>query len=99
MPKKLNFGSPNLTKQKKKPRNTAKCHTKKNPRNTTKCHNIFTIFFLFPTVVGLRLILLFYFLCPQHFHRKFLVKIINGFKIMQKKKKKQKKLAKQENCV
>ena len=46
VPKKLNFGSPNLTKQKKKPRNTTKCHTKKNPRNTTKCHNIFTIFFI-----------------------------------------------------
>ena len=61
VPKKMNFGSPNLTKQKKKPRNTTKCHTKKNPKNTTKCHNIFIIYFLFPTVVGLSLILLFYF--------------------------------------
>ena len=42
----MNFGSPNLTKQKKKLKNTAKCHTKKNPRNTTKYHNIFTIFFI-----------------------------------------------------
>ena len=42
----MNFGSPNLTKQIKKPRNTTKCHTKKNPRNTTKCHNIFAIFFI-----------------------------------------------------
>ena len=30
----MNFGSPNLTKQKKK------------PRNTTKCNNIFAIFFI-----------------------------------------------------
>ena len=42
----MNFGSPNLTKQKKKLKNTAKCHTKKNPRNTTKYHNIFAIFFI-----------------------------------------------------
>ena len=46
MPKKRNFGSPNLTKQKNKLKNTAKCHTKKNPRNTTKYHNIFAIFFI-----------------------------------------------------
>ena len=42
----MNFGSPNLTKQKKKFKNTTKCHTKNNPRNTTKFHNIFTIFFI-----------------------------------------------------
>ena len=42
----MNFGLPNLTKQKKKPRKTTKYHTKKNPKNTTKCHNIFTIFFI-----------------------------------------------------
>ena len=46
VPKTMNFGSPNLTKQKKKSRNTTKCHTKKNTRNTTKCHNIFAIFFI-----------------------------------------------------
>ena len=32
----MNFGLPNLTKQKKK----------KKPRNTTKCHHIFSIFFI-----------------------------------------------------
>ena len=42
----MNFGLPNLTKQKKKLRKTTKCQTKKNPRNTTKCHNIFAIFFI-----------------------------------------------------
>ena len=42
----MNFGSPNLIKQKKKPKNTTKCYTKNNPRNTTKCHNIFAIFFI-----------------------------------------------------
>ena len=42
----MNFGLPKMTKQKKKPWNTTKCHTKKNPRNTTKCHNIFSIFFI-----------------------------------------------------
>ena len=41
----MNCGLPNLTKQKKKPRKTTKCHTKKNRRNTSKCHNIFAIFF------------------------------------------------------
>ena len=46
VPKTMNFGLPNLTKQKKKPRKTTKCHIKKNPRNTTKCHNIFAIFFI-----------------------------------------------------
>ena len=46
VPKTMNFGLPNLTKQKKKHRNTTKCHTKKNHRNTTKCHNIFAIFFI-----------------------------------------------------
>ena len=34
----------------------------------------FLQYFLFPTVVGLSLILLFYFLCPQHFHSKSSVK-------------------------
>ena len=42
----MNFGLPNLTKQKKKPRKKTKCHTKKNPRNSIKCHNIFAIFFI-----------------------------------------------------
>ena len=70
MPKTMNFGLPNLTKQKKKPRKTTKCHAKKNPRNTSKCHNIFAIFFLFPAVVGLSLILLFYLLHRQYFHNK-----------------------------
>ena len=42
----MNFGSPNLIKQKKKPKNTTKCYTKNNPRNTTKYHNIFAIFFI-----------------------------------------------------
>ena len=46
VPKTMNFGLPNLTKQKKKSRKTTKCHIKKNPRNTTKCHNIFAIFFI-----------------------------------------------------
>ena len=42
----MNFSLPNLTKQKRKPRKTTKCHIKKNPRKTTKCHNIFAIFFI-----------------------------------------------------
>ena len=46
VPKTMNFGLPNLTKQKKKPRKATKCHTKKNPRNITKCYNIFAIFFI-----------------------------------------------------
>ena len=65
----MNFGSPNLTKQKKKPKNATKCHTKNNPRNTTNV-TTFSQYFLFPTVVGLSLILLFYFLCQQHFYSK-----------------------------
>ena len=35
MPKTTNFGLTNFTKQKKKPRNTTKCHTKKKFRNIT----------------------------------------------------------------
>ena len=42
----MNFGLPNLTKQKTKLRNTTKFHTKKKFRNTIKCHNIFAIFFI-----------------------------------------------------
>ena len=87
----MNFGLPNLTKQKNKPRKTTKCHTKKNPRNTTKCHNIFTNFFLFPATVGLSLILLFYFLCPQNFHKKFQMKNYYWFKNYALKKKKTKR--------
>ena len=69
MHKTMNFGSLNLTKQKKEPRNTTKCHTKKNPRNTTKCHNIFTIFFISSYGRSQFDILLFYFLRLQHFHK------------------------------
>ena len=47
MPKTVNFGSPSLTKPKKK------------PRNTTKYHNIFTISF-FPAMVGLSLVFYFF---------------------------------------
>ena len=92
----MNFGSPNLTKQKKKPRNTTKCHTKKNPRNTTKCHNIFTII-LFPAMVGLSLILLFYFLRPQYFHNKSQVKNYYWFQNYALKQTNEKTT--QENCL
>ena len=65
VPKTMNFGSPNLTKQKKKkkPRNTTKCHTKKNPKNTTKYHNIFAIFFI-SNCGRSQFDILFYFLRP-----------------------------------
>ena len=46
MAKYINFGLPNLTKKKKKPRNITKCHTKKKLRNTIKCQNFFAIFFI-----------------------------------------------------
>ena len=42
----INFGLPNLTKKKKKPRNVTKCHTKKKLKNTIKCQNFFAIFFI-----------------------------------------------------
>ena len=59
----MNFGLPNLTKQKKK-------------RNLGTQQNVttFSQYFLFPAMVGFNLILLFYFLHPQHFHGKSLVK-------------------------
>ena len=46
VPKTMNFGLLNLTKQKKKSRNTTKCHTKNKFRNITKHHNILVIFFI-----------------------------------------------------
>ena len=67
MPKIMSFGLLNFTKQKKKPRNTTKCHTKKKFRNTTKCHNIFAIFFIFSCGRPQFDILLFYFFTSTTF--------------------------------
>ena len=43
----MNFGLPNLTKQKKKPRKTTKCHTKKNPRTQQNVTTFSQIFFFY----------------------------------------------------
>ena len=67
VPKTMNFGLPNLTKQKKRNLGTQ--------QNVTT----FSQYFLFPAIVGLSLILLFYFLRPQHFHSKSMVKIYYWF--------------------
>ena len=84
----MNFGSPNLTKQKKKPRNTTKCHTKKNPRNTTKCHNIFATFFISNCGRSQFYILLFYFFTSIAFLQKILdEKLLLVLKLCIKKKK------------
>ena len=92
----MNFGSPNLTKQIKKPRNTTKCHTKKNPRNTTKCHNIFTIFFISNYGRSQFDIIILIFTSIAFSQRIFGEKLLLVLKLCIKKKKKK---TTQENCV
>ena len=72
----MNFGLPNLTKQKTKKKSLGRQQnvTQKRILGTQQNVKTFSQFFLFPTMVGLSLILLFYFLHPQHFHGKSLVK-------------------------
>ena len=87
MPKIMNFGLLNFTKQKKKPRNTTKCHTKKKFRNTTKCHNIFAIFFIFSCGRPQFDILLFYFFTSTTFSQYILgEKLLLVLKLRIKKK-------------
>ena len=78
VPKTMNFGSPNLTKQKKN-LETQQSVTQKRILGTQQNITIFLQYFLFPAIVGLSLILLFYFLYLQHFHNKFLVKYYYWF--------------------
>ena len=99
MPKIMNFGLLNFTKQKKKPRNTTKCHTKKKFRNTTKCHNIFAIFFIFSCGRPQFDILLFYFFTSTTFSQYILgEKLLLVLKLRIKKKNTNKKTT-QENCA
>ena len=75
----MNFGSSNLTKQKKK------------PRNTTICHNIFAIFFISSCGRSQFDILLFYFLTFTTFSQQILdEKILLVLKLCIKKKTKNK---------
>ena len=69
----MNFGSPNLTKQKKS-LGTQQNVTQKRILGTQQNVTTFSQYFLFPTVVGLSLILLFYFLHSQYFYSKFSMK-------------------------
>ena len=64
----MNFGSPNLTKQKKKKSlRTQQNVTQKRIIGTHQNVTTFSQYFLFPTVVGLSLILLFYFFMSTSF--------------------------------
>ena len=99
VPKTMNFGLPNLTKQKNKFRNTTKCHTKKNPRNTTKCHNIFAIFFI-PSYGRSQFDIIILFFMSIAFSQLILgEKLLLVLKLCIKKKIKTNKKTTQENCV
>ena len=88
----MNFGLLNLTKQKKKSRNTTKCHTKKKFRNITKRHFIFVIFFISNCGRSQFDILLFNFYVHSIFHNKILgKKLLLVLKLCIKRKKKRKK--------
>ena len=82
----MNFGLPNLTKQKTKLRNTTKFHTKMKFRNTIKCHNIFAIFFI-PNYVWSQFDILFF--TSIAFSQQILCeKLLMAIKLCIKKKKK-----------
>ena len=94
----MSFGLLNLTKQKKKPRNTTKCHTKKKFRNITKYHNI-SWYFLFLAVVGPSLIFYYLIFMSTIFSQQILgKKLLLVLKLCIKKKKTNKKTI-QENCA
>ena len=87
----MSFGLLNLTKQKKKPRNTKKCHTKRKFRNITKCHNI-SWYFLFLAVVGPSLIFYYFIFMSTEFSQQILgKKLLLVLKLYIKKKKKTKR--------
>ena len=94
----MNFGLPNLTKQKKKPRKTTKCHTKKNYRNTKKCHNIFAIFII-PSYGRSQFDIIILFFMSTVFSQQILgEKLLLVLKLYIKNKQTNKKTT-QENCV
>lgn len=94
----MSFGLLNLTKQKKKPRNTTKCHTKKKFRNITKCHNIFVIFFISSCGRSQFDIILFNFYVHSIFTKNLRQKLLLFLKLCIKKKQRNKKTI-QENCA
>ena len=78
----MNFGSLNLTKQKKKNLETQQNVTQKRILGIQQNVTTFSQYFLFPTMVGLSLIF-YYFIFYIHsiFTTNFRWKIIIGFKI------------------
>ena len=82
----MNFGSPNLTKQKKK------------PRNTTKCHEIFAIFFISSCGRSQFDIIILFFMSRAFSQPVFGEKLLLALKLCIKKKEKKKKQHKKIVC-
>ena len=79
VPKTINFGLSNLTKQKKK------------SRNTTKCHNIFSIFFIFSYGRSQFDIIILFFMSTAFSQKTCGEKLLLVLKLCIKKKKRQHK--------
>ena len=97
MPKKMNLASPNLTKQKKNPMNTIKCHTKKNLRDNKMSQHFHNIFFISNCGRSQFDIIILFFTSTVFLQQIFGKKLSIVLKLCIKKKTN--KMTTQENCV